>query len=122
MSKSVVAGLMGRCPECREGQLFGRFMEVRPCDRCGLDLRASNLGDGLSTVLFLLIGGLGCFGIIWGEVAWNAPIWLLIAVWLPLIGILCVVTQQPFKGLMIALLHRNQAGEARTKPLAVTLE
>lgn len=115
MANKILTGLRSRCPSCGRGKLFGRYMEVRACDECRLDLRASNIGDGLSTIIFLLLGGLGCLGIIWSERAFNPPIWLLMVVWLPLIGVLCVIAQQPFKSLMVALLYRNQAYEAVTR-------
>lgn len=115
MSSNVITGMRGRCPECGEGRILKKFLEINPCEICGLDLRESNPGDGLATLVFLLTGGLGCWGIIWSELAWKWPIWLEIVVWVPLIGILSIVLLNPFKGLMIALLHRTQAAEAVTK-------
>lgn len=112
MSIPIIAGLRCRCPECGDGRLFGKFLEIEPCGACGLDLREANPGDGLSTLVFLLVGGLGCWGIVWSERAFNPPAWLLILLWLPLIGWLSLVTLQPFKGVMVALLYRTQAIEA----------
>lgn len=120
MSVPLIAGIRCRCPECGEGRLFKNFLEIERCEVCGLDLRESNPGDGLSTLIFLLVGGLGCWGIVWSELAFNPPLWLLVLIWLPLIGWLSIVLLQPFKGAMVALLYRTQAAEAVTRWRAET--
>ena len=112
MSLPIMAGLMCRCPECGEGRIFRKSLDIQRCDVCGLDLRESNPGDGLSTIVFLLVGGVGCIGIVWSELALKWPIWALIVVWPPLIGLLSILLLKPFKGLMVALLYRTQAAEA----------
>jgi uncharacterized protein (DUF983 family) len=88
------------------------FLEIAKCDVCELDLRESNPADGLSTLIFLITGGLGCLGIIWCELAFHMAPWLLILIWLPIVGVASIVALRPFKGLMVALLYKTQAGEA----------
>lgn len=112
MSVPIIAGLRGRCPECGEGRIFAKTLDIDRCGVCGLDLRESNPGDGLSTLVFLVVGGVGCAGIVWSEVALKWPIWLLIVVWPAAIGILSILLLKPFKGVMVALLYRTQASEA----------
>lgn len=112
MNLPILSGVRGRCPECGEGRLFKNFLEIEPCSACGLDLRDSNPGDGLSTLVFLIVGGLGCFGIVWSELTFKPPVWVLAVFWPPVIGALSIALLWPFKGLMIALLYRTQAAEA----------
>lgn len=115
VSLPIMAGLMCRCPECGEGQIFRKSLDIQRCDICGLDLRESNPGDGLATIVFLLVGAVGCLGIVWSELVLKWPVWALIVVWLPIIGLLSIVLIRPFKGLMVALLYRTQAAEAVTR-------
>jgi hypothetical protein len=48
LMQSVLTGLSGRCPRCREGSLFAGFLSVgKKCEACGLDYAFADAGDGL---------------------------------------------------------------------------
>jgi len=89
--------------------VFCGFLKV--CDRCatcGLDLSKADSGDG----------AIGCFGILFTEMAFHPPIWLELLFWMPAIGGLSLAALRPFKSTMIALQIHNAASEAgrETKP------
>jgi len=110
----VLAGLKGRCPNCNEGPLFSGFVKVSPrCEACGQDLSKADSGDGPVVFILLIVGAIGCFGLLFTEVALRPPVWLEIVIWLPLMGALTLAALRPFKGVMIALQFRNHAAEAR---------
>jgi uncharacterized protein (DUF983 family) len=110
----VLAGLKGRCPNCGEGSLFSGFLAVSPrCEACGQDLSQADSGDGPVVFILLIVGAIGCFGLLFTEVAFRPPVWLEIVIWLPLMGALTLAALRPFKGVMIALQFRNHAAEAR---------
>lgn len=111
-----IAGLTCRCPQCGEGRLFAKFLDLARCEICGLDLREANPGDGQATFILLTVGALGCWGIAWSERALHWPIWLELLIWVPLIAVASLISLPPFKALMVALQHRNQAQEAVTRP------
>jgi len=109
-----VAGLTARCPNCGRGPLFQGFIKVRPvCQVCGFDLSAADSGDGPVVFILLIVGAIGCAGLLFAEIAFQPPVWVEIVVWLPLIGLLALFALRPFKGLMLAMQFRHRAGETR---------
>ena len=112
----ISAGLAGRCPRCGDGRLFSGFIAVAPrCEVCGLDYAFADAGDG-PAVFIALIGGFVVLGIaLWTEIAFQPPIWLHMALFLPLTLIVCLGLLRPFKGVLIALQYRNKAELGRLK-------
>lgn len=110
----LLAGLTCRCPNCGEGPLFEGFLKVTPrCEACGQDLSKADSGDGPVVFILLIVGTIGCGGLLFTEVALRWPIWLELIVWLPLIGLLTLASLRPFKATLIALQFHNNASEAR---------
>ena len=110
----IARGLRGRCPRCGEGRLFAGFLNLRPgCERCGLDYKFADAGDG-PAVLVILIGGaiVVCAALI-TEVAYQPPYWLHALLWLPLILLVTLAPLRPLKGLLIALQFHHKAAEGR---------
>jgi len=109
-----VAGLMGRCPSCGEGRLFRGFLKVAErCEACGLDLKAADSGDGPVVFIILIGGGLVCFAALFAEMAFRPPIWVHLALWLPLTLVVCLGLMRPFKGAMLAMQFHHKASEHR---------
>ena len=56
---AVRRGVLGLCPRCGEGRLFGRYLKVVPaCPRCGQDLSGHRADDGPAYLTILLVGHL----------------------------------------------------------------
>ena len=109
-----LAGLRGRCPNCGEGRLFEGFLGVSPaCEACGFDLAKADSGDGPAVFVILIAGCIGAFGALFTMVAFNPPVWVTIAIWLPGILVICLALLRPTKGLLLASQFRNKASEAR---------
>jgi uncharacterized protein (DUF983 family) len=110
----IVAGLLCRCPSCGEGPLFDGFLRVCDrCEACGMDLSKADSGDGPVVFILLIVGTIGCGGLLFTQVALNWPIWLEIVVWLPLIAIMTIGALRPFKAVFVALQFHNRASEVR---------
>jgi uncharacterized protein (DUF983 family) len=111
---SVLAGVRGLCPRCGEGKIFSGFLKLEPhCARCGLDLGFADSGDG-PAVFVSLFGGFVVLGAaLWAELVYEPPIWVHLAVFLPLTAIVCVGLLRPLKGVLIALQYRNKAEQGR---------
>jgi uncharacterized protein (DUF983 family) len=110
----VVAGLLCRCPNCGEGPLFSGYLKVRPrCEACGADLSQADSGDGPVVFILLIVGAVGCFGLLLVEFRFHPPIWLQLVIWLPLMAAMTLAALRPFKGVMIAMQFHNRASEAR---------
>ena len=107
-------GLMGRCPACGQGRLFAGFLKLTPvCGVCGQALGDADSGDGPAVFVIMLVGFLVVFAALYTEVAYRPPIWVHLAVWLPLAAALCLGLLRPAKGLMVAAQIRNHAAQYR---------
>ncbi len=105
---------MGRCPACGRGRLFTGFLTVTDaCAVCGRDLAGADSGDGPAVFVIIIVGFLTVFAALFTEIAVHPPVWVHLALWLPLAAGLCLVLLRPVKGLMIAAQVKNRASEHR---------
>ncbi|MDE2579581.1 MAG: DUF983 domain-containing protein [Hyphomicrobiales bacterium] len=113
----IATGLAGRCPRCGAGHLFSGFLTVAPkCDHCGLDFSFADAGDG-PAIFVMLIAGFIIVGLaLWLEIAYEPPMWVYAAVFIPLTLIVCLGMLRPLKGILIALQYRNKAEQGRMQP------
>ena len=108
------AALKGRCPRCGEGRLFKGFLSVRPrCEVCDLDFAFADSGDGPAIFIMFIVGFVVCGLALWTEFNYEPPMWLHMALWLPLTAILCLALARPMKSMMIAAQYHNRAEEGR---------
>ena len=84
------------------------------CETCGTDLSRADSGDGPVVFILLIVGAIGCFGLLVTEITLHPPVWLQLLIWLPLMGAITLGALRPFKGVMIALQFHNSASEARS--------
>ncbi|MGO8798139.1 MAG: DUF983 domain-containing protein [Roseiarcus sp.] len=114
---AISAGLAGRCPRCGDGRLFSGFVRVAPrCEVCGLDYSFADAGDG-PAVFVALFGGFIVLGAaLWTEIVYQPPMWVHMALFLPLTLIVCLGLLRPLKGVLIALQYRNKAELGRLGP------
>ena len=113
---AFISGLIGRCPNCGKGPLFTGFIKVRPlCQTCGFDLSKADSGDGPAVFILLIVGAIGCAGLLVSEIAWSAPIWLALLIWIPAIAVLSLAAMRPFKGLLVAAQFHFRASEHRSE-------
>lgn len=106
------SGIVGRCPRCGKGKLFHGYLKVaESCDHCGLDYSFADAGDGPAVFVVLLVGFLVVGLALWLEVSYGAPLWLHLALWIPLTGLLCGVLLRAFKGVLINLQYKHNAHE-----------
>jgi uncharacterized protein (DUF983 family) len=104
----------GRCPRCGEGRLFKNVLELRPaCEKCGLDYKFIDTGDGPAIFAIFILGFLVLGGALVAEFKFGVSFWghvLLLGIGTPLIAI---VVLRLLKGLLIALQYRNKAEQGR---------
>ena len=110
----LLAGLIGRCPNCGEGHLFEGFLKVAPaCEACGYDLGKADSGDGPAVFVIMIAGFIVAFSALITEVAFSPPVWVHLILWLPATVILSLGLLRPLKGVMLAAQFMNKASEAR---------
>jgi uncharacterized protein (DUF983 family) len=97
-------GLGLRCPHCGEGRLFGRFLKVSDhCEVCGADNTVYPSDDAPPYLTLFLVGHLILPFIFWMDKAWSPAMWVMLAIWLPLIATLTVATLPFMKGAVVGL-------------------
>ncbi len=107
------AALFGLCPECSAKTLFaGTAKFADRCDNCGLDYDAFNVGDGPAALLTMAIGALVIVLAIIVDTAVRPPFWVHVFIWIPFTAVTTVVSLRMAKAGLLALEHRNRAGEA----------
>jgi len=110
----IVAGLLGRCPQCGEGRLFRGFLALRPCcERCGLDFAFADSADGPAFFVMFLAGFIVAGSALAVEILYAPPYWVHALLWGPLILITTLLPLRPVKGLLIALQYHHKAAESR---------
>jgi uncharacterized protein (DUF983 family) len=108
------AALLGRCPRCGQGHLFGSYLDIAPrCETCGLDYAMFDVGDGATVFVILIAGFLICAGALIVEVKYSPPYWVHAIIWLPLIAIVVLGGLRIVKAMLMVLQYKNKAGEGR---------
>ena len=104
-----LTGLMCRCPNCGEGPLFNGYLKVFDrCEACGADLSKADSGDGPVVFILLIVGAIGCGGLLYTQIVLNWPIWLQLLVWLPVIAIMTLGVLRPFTAIGTAAHQPSQ--------------
>lgn len=114
MISVIGAGVMCRCPQCREGPLYAGFLRLNAqCRVCGFDLAAADSGDGPAVFVILIGGALVIAPAFYLQIAkgWSPGATMAFA--LPLTLVVCLMLLRPFKALLIALQVHNKASQVR---------
>ena len=115
MSNSPIAeGLKGRCPDCGSGSLFSGFLKYAPnCAACGKDFKSEDAGDGPAVFVIFIAGFFIVPLALVFQLALDAPVWLTMIIWGPIILISSILMLRPMRGVMLTLQLSRDAGEAR---------
>ena len=105
--KAVGRGVRNRCPVCGEGKVFKGFLSVVPeCSACGAPLGLLRADDAPPYIVIFLVGHLLVPVVFWVERHYEPPMWLHMAVWLPLFAVLCTLMLRPVKGGVVGWMTR----------------
>lgn len=100
-------GFCCRCPQCGEGRLFSKWLKVTDhCPQCHEEFHHHRADDFPAYVVILLLGHIMVPFALWLEDAFAPPMWLNMAISLPLTVVLCLLMLQPVKGAIVALQWR----------------
>lgn len=101
---SILRGFRGRCPACGEGRLYARYLKVNDeCPACGEALHHHRADDAPPYFTIFIAGHLIVPLLMAMELAMKPPIWLHLAIWLPLTVIVCLALLPPVKGAIVGL-------------------
>ncbi len=101
---SIKRGLRGRCPRCGEGKLFCAFLKVgNKCSVCDLDFTPHRADDLPAYLVIIIVGHIVVPTALWIETDYSPPVWLQLAIYLPLTLILSLALLQPVKGAVVGM-------------------
>ena len=101
---SIKRGLRGRCPRCGEGKLFRAFLKVdNNCSVCGLDFTPHRADDLPAYLVIVIVGHIVVPTALFIETDYSPPVWLQLAIYLPLTLVLSLALLQPVKGAVVGV-------------------
>lgn len=105
---AIKRGLLGRCPHCGEGRLFGRYLKVADaCGTCEEAYTAQRSDDLPPYITIVIVGHLVIPLVLAVEKAWHPEIWVQMTAWVPLTLALTFLLLQPVKGAVVGLQWAN---------------
>lgn len=114
----VTTGLMGRCPACGEGKIFSGFLTFsKKCEACAASFEMEDAGDGPAIFVIFLVGIFIIPMVLAFQFVTDAPTWLTILIWAPIIIIACLILLRLMRGVMFNLQYKNKAREVRSKDI-----
>ena len=109
MSNLVLTGMkrgfVMRCPECGKGKLFRAYLKVDPiCDVCGHENSQYKADDGPAYFTMVLVGHLIIAPLLVFEFIWTWNPAVVLAMILPALALITLVTLPVVKGATVGLL------------------
>ena len=96
--------------------MFDGFLTpVSKCESCGLDLEFAESGDGPAIFIIFIVGFIVVTLALIVQTLFSPPMFVQMAMWVPLTIVLSVALMRPFKGIMIALQYKHDAGEGKSE-------
>jgi uncharacterized protein (DUF983 family) len=95
-------GFLCRCPRCGEGRLFRAFLKVDDhCSVCGLDFTPHRADDLPAYLVIVIVGHIVVPLALSVETNFSPPVWLQLAIYLPLTLFASLALLQPVKGAVV---------------------
>jgi uncharacterized protein (DUF983 family) len=95
-------GFRCRCPRCGEGRLFRAFLKVDDhCSSCGLDFTPHRADDLPAYLVIVIVGHIVVPMVLWVETNYSPPVWLQLAIYLPVTFLASLLLLQPIKGAVV---------------------
>lgn len=100
-------GARNRCPSCGEGHVFDGYLKVvEECSNCQAPLGQLRADDAPPYFTIFIAGHILVPLVLMVERHWMPPMWLHMAMWLPLFTIVCTLLLRPVKGATIGWMMR----------------
>lgn len=111
---ALKAALTARCPRCGDGALFRGPLDLRErCDKCGLDYKFIDTGDGPAIFGIMILGFLVLGGALIVEFKFEPPLWVHLLLWGVGTPLLALGLLRFLKALLTALQFKHKAEQGR---------
>jgi uncharacterized protein (DUF983 family) len=118
---AIGRGARNRCPCCGQGRVFAGYLKVvEACESCGAPLGRLRADDAPPYFTIFLTGHLLVPPVLWIEKAWMPPMWVHMALWLPLFTLAAILLLRPVKGATVGLMMKLGITGAETGPGTAT--
>jgi uncharacterized protein (DUF983 family) len=93
------------CPSCGKTKLFAGYLKVTPvCSNCHAPLGLARADDAPPYFTIVIVGHIVISGMWSVERAYQPPLWVHAAIWLPLTVALTLLLLRPIKGATVGLM------------------
>lgn len=104
---ALLRGLQCRCPACGNTRLFcGYLTVVDACSDCGAPLGSARADDAPPYFTIFIVGHIVVGLMFMVERAYEPPLWVHAALWVPLTIVLSLALLRPIKGATVGLMLR----------------
>jgi uncharacterized protein (DUF983 family) len=101
---AIKRGFRGRCPRCGEGRLFRAFLKVdNKCSVCALDFTPHRADDLPAYLVIIIVGHIVVPTALLIETNYSPPVWLQLAIYLPVTLLASLALLQPVKGAVVGM-------------------
>lgn len=101
---SILRGASLKCPACGAGAMFHRYLKVSDaCPHCGEELHHHRADDAPPYFTIVIVGHVVVSLVLMVEMAYRPPLWVHMALWLPLTLILSLLLLPSIKGALVGL-------------------
>lgn len=102
--RSVMRGLLNRCPACGKGKLFSGYLTtVYSCQNCNEEMHHHRADDAPPYFTITIVGHIIIPAMLTVEVLFHPEVWIHMALWVPLTLILSLGMLRPIKGALVGL-------------------
>ena len=113
-ASTLSSALTARCPRCGKGRLFKNVLELRGvCERCALDYKFIDTGDGPAIFVIFILGFLALGGAMILHLGYGVPLWATYLVCAVATLALALILLRLLKATLIALQYKHKAEEGR---------
>ncbi|MGC8524723.1 MAG: DUF983 domain-containing protein [Acidibrevibacterium sp.] len=102
---ALARGLKGHCPVCGQSHIFNGYLRVvKQCQNCAAPLGEVRSDDMPPYFTIVIVGHLIIPGMLILEQTKAPPLWVHIAIWVPLTLALTLTLLRPVKGATLGLM------------------
>jgi uncharacterized protein (DUF983 family) len=104
LTTAMRRGFFGRCPNCGDGKLFGKFLKVVDhCEACGEVYHHHRADDFPAYIVIFIVGHVVVPMVLFTETHFAPPYWVHATLWPAMVAGLSLALLQPVKGAIVAL-------------------